>query len=114
MDIFVLAEPYNTMIRLWLYREIPHRRGEGVGSTVTNPKQARAQARAQLRRELQCIRNAVTFDRAVRDVAQLPSKAATGATSTSASIKARPSATSTEPATGKVASRRTITPWTHG
>src|ERR1700730_15930928 len=97
MDIFVLAEPYNTMIRLWLYREIPHRRGEGVGSTVTNPRDApavpadlddpqqRAQARAQLRRELKCIRNAVTFDRAVRAAAPLPSKAATGATSTSAS-----------------------------
>jgi hypothetical protein len=114
------------MIRLWLYREIPHRRGEGGGDHVTHPSDVsavpaslddphhRAQARAQLRRELKCIRNAVTFDRAVRTAAQLPSKAATGATSTSASIKARRSATSTANATRRAASHRRITSWTHG
>jgi hypothetical protein len=34
MDIFALAGPYNSMIPLQLYREIPHRRGEGVEVTL--------------------------------------------------------------------------------
>jgi hypothetical protein len=133
------------MIRLMLYRALPHRRGEGVGGHVTlspgHPERSggpavsshperppipanlkdleqRAIARAQLRRELKCIRNVDILGQAVRAAAQLPSKVATGATfmaaSTNATARSRRVIASTAGATPRAASRPRIPAWTHG
>ena len=82
----MLRTPHILYIRLLLYRALPHRRGEGDTGHITNPHH-------ELRRQLRCIRNVDMLGQAVRAAAQLPSRAATGATFTRACTPARRSAT---------------------
>src|ERR1700751_1644827 len=61
----MLGTAHIAMIRLMLYRALPHREGGGGPGNVTQP-------RAELRRQLRAIRNVHLLGHLVRTAANLP------------------------------------------
>jgi hypothetical protein len=78
----MLGTPYILVIRHQLFRALPHREGGGVPVDLATGDFDRALVRAQLRKELQCIRNVDTSALVELLAARPLLKAATGATST--------------------------------
>src|ERR1700723_3417754 len=78
----MLGKAHNLFIRHAIYRALPHREGGGVPRDITTDHYDRGAVRAQLRKELRCIRNVDMFALLVAHVTRLHSKAVTGATST--------------------------------
>jgi len=76
------------MIRLMIYRATPPPEGEGSGHLL-NTTDWQRYASQQLRREIQCIRNADTLSHLASFALHRRFTAATGATSTSASTNGR-------------------------
>src|ERR1700733_10210251 len=90
----MFGRPYNLLMRHKIYRALPHREGGGVPRDIVTGHYDLAAVRAQLRKELRCIRNVDMFALLVAHVIRLHSKAATGAISTPASSSGKQSATS--------------------
>src|ERR1700756_718899 len=95
----MFGRPYNLLMQHKLYRALPHREGGGVPRDIATDNYDRARVRAQLRKELRCIRNVDMFALLAAHVTRLHSRAATVATSTrvsrSVSRRGKPSVTAT-------------------
>src|SRR5438270_6739383 len=74
-----------------IYRALPHREGGGVPRNIVTGYYSQALVRAQLRKDLQCIRNVDMFSLLAMHVIRLHSRRATGATSIPACIRDRAS-----------------------
>jgi hypothetical protein len=57
----MFGRPYNLLMQHALYRALPHREGGGVPRDIATDNYDRDAVRAQLRKELKCIRNADMF-----------------------------------------------------
>src|ERR1700756_4646373 len=88
----MFGRPYNLFLQHALYRALPHREGGGVPRDIATDSYDRAAVRAQLRKELKCIRNVDMFSLLATHVIRLHSRKAHGATSIPACIIARASA----------------------
>src|SRR6201996_4946087 len=88
----MFGRPYNLFMQHALYRALPHREGGGVPRDITTGHYDRAAVRAQLRKELKCIRNVDMFSLLAMHVIRLHSRRATGVTSIPACIRDRASA----------------------
>ena len=88
----MFGRPYNLLMQHKIYRALPHREGGGVPHNIATGHYNREAVRAQLRKELKCIRNADMFSHLAAHVIRLHSRKAPGATSIPACIIARASA----------------------
>src|ERR1700739_1247422 len=88
----MFGRPYNLFLQHALYRALPHREGGGVPRDIATDSYDRAAVRAQLRKELKCIRNVDMFSLLAAHVIRVHSRKAPGATSIPACIIARASA----------------------
>src|ERR1700753_3803931 len=88
----MLGKIHNLMSGREIYRALPHREGGGVPRDIATDSYNRAAVRAQLRKELKCIRNVDMFSLLATHVIRLHSRKAPGATSIPACIIARASA----------------------
>ena len=57
----MLGKAHNLLMRHGIYRALPHREGGGVPRDIATGYYDRAAVRAQLRKELRCIRNVDMF-----------------------------------------------------
>src|ERR1700756_3086276 len=88
----MFGRSYNLFLQHALYRALPHREGGGVPRDIATDSYDRAAVRAQLRKELKCIRNVDMFSLLATHVIRLHSRKAPGVTSIPACIIARASA----------------------
>jgi len=78
----MLGRPCNLLMQHALYRALPHREGGGVPRDIATDYYDRALVRAQLRKELRCIRNVDMFALLAAHVTR-HSRVATGSTAKS-------------------------------
>jgi len=78
----MLGRPCNLLMQHALYRALPHREGGGVPRDIATDYYDRALVRAQLRKELRCIRNVDMFALLAAYVTR-HSRVATGSTAKS-------------------------------
>ena len=90
----MFGRPYNSLIRHQIYRALPHREGGGVPRDIATGHFDRAAVRAQLRKELRCIRNLDMFSLLARHVIRVRSQKASDDASIPACILARAGARS--------------------
>ena len=88
----MLGKTHNLMIQHGIYRALPHREGGGVPRNIVTDHYDREAVRAQLRKDLQSIRNVDMFSHLAMHVVRRHSRKATGVTSIPACIRDRASA----------------------
>src|ERR1700733_15517811 len=77
----MLGRPYNLLMQHKIYRALPHREGGGVPRDIVTGHYDRQAVRAQLRKELKCIRNLDMLALLSAHVVRLHSRTARGTAS---------------------------------
>jgi len=75
----MFGKAHNLFMQHEIYRALPHREGGGVPRNIATDHYDREAVRAQLRKELKCIRNVDMFSHLAAHVIRLHSRKAPGA-----------------------------------